>query len=1047
QVLKVLNIKAPLAEIFRRPTIRELSRYILAEEKSHYAAVTAAEEKEYYPLSPGQKRLYLVYRMDVENTGYNITTALELDGNIDIEKLQATFRELVRRHESFRTSFFLATEEPVQRIHPPAEVEFEIQILGGRGQGLGVRPFDLSSAPLLRVGLERIDEKKHLLLVDMHHIIADGVSMATLVKEFTALYAGAHLPALKLRYRDYAEWRNRGKNDADKRQENFWLMQFETGDIPVLSLPLDYPRPTIQDFAGANLRFEINEEDAGALRSLAVKEDITLFMLLLALFNLLLAKLSGQQDIIVGSPTAGRNHADLQDIIGMFVNTLALRNFPIAEKPFNHFLQEVKERTLTAFENQEYPFENLVERLKVNRDTGRNPLFDVAFVSQNMDVPEVHIPGLKTKPHNFEKETSIFDITWQTFESSSRLLFIIEFSTKLFKPETIQRFTGYWLNLLKQACLNPTARAMDMDILSPEEKNLLLYGFNETEYEYPEHKTIHELFMEQVDKTPDNVALVWADSQIWPITLSYNELNDQSDRLAGLIMEKGVLPDSIVGIMIERSVTMIIGILGILKAGGAYLPIDPSYPQDRIDYMLADSNAKILLGAEECRKEIIINCQLLIVNCKLKTPRSMQAPLHHSNLSYIIYTSGTTGRPKGVMVEHRSVVRLVKNTDYVEFRENDRILQTGALEFDASTFEIWGALLNGLMLFLVEKEHVLSPLDLRNAVEKYDIRTMWLTSSLFNRLSEADIEIFAPLRNLLVGGEALSPLYINKLRTRFTQLNIINGYGPTENTTFSTTYRINREFKDNIPIGRPIANSTAYIVDRWNRLQPLGVAGELQVGGHGVARGYLNNVELTAEKFDQDLQDVLDDQDVKNKSFAGVKGGLFQKPPLVFYKTGDLCRWLPCGNIEFLGRIDGQVKLRGFRIELSEIESRLTAYKGIKEAVVVLKEKNLQSYLCAYFVPVREAAVSGLREYLSGKLPAYMIPSYFVPMDRIPLTPNGKVDRKALPDPDIKSGNDYVAPSDETEWKLAEIWSEVLGISKDIICIYDDFFQLGGHSL
>ncbi|HLP57400.1 MAG TPA: amino acid adenylation domain-containing protein, partial [Candidatus Deferrimicrobium sp.] len=670
--------------------------------------------------------------------------------------------------------------------------------------------------------------------------------------------------------------------------------------------------------------------------------------------------------------------------------------------------------TLAAFENQEYPFENLVEKVVVNRDTGRNPLFDVIFVLQNIENVEIAIPGLLLKSYEFQSKISKFDLTLAAVENGNKVVFSIEYCTALFKEETVKRFIRYFNKLISSMLEEPGQKIFEMEILPAEERKQILYDFNDNAAPFPLEKTINQLVEEQVEKFPDCIALVFSHGRTRTgtdnICIAYRELNEQSNNLAGSLREKGMVAGSIVAVMIERSLEMIIGILGILKLGGAYLPIAPDYPQERIDYMLKDSGAKIVVNSELIKNVSFHHSSFII---------------HHSNfandLAYIIYTSGTTGRPKGVMVEHRNVIRLVKNTDYVEFRESDRILQTGALEFDASTFEIWGALLNGLMLFLVKKEQVLSPAELRKNIEKYGISLLWLTSSLFNRLVDVDIEIFAPLRNLLVGGEALSPVHINKVRARFAHLNIINGYGPTENTTFSTTYRVNKEYKDNIPIGRPIANSTAYIIDRWNRLQPIGAAGELYVGGHGVARGYLNNPELTAERFKRMIHDRL-------------------------YRTGDLARWLPDGNIEFSGRIDHQVKIRGFRIEPGEIENRLLNYPGIKEAVVLVQEEGHEKYICAYLVSDGNG-ITGLHETLAKELPDYMIPSYFISLEKIPLTANGKIDRQALPKPELKADQDYVAPRNKMEERLVGLWGEVLNIKPEFISIDSSFFQLGGHSL
>ncbi|HLP60658.1 MAG TPA: amino acid adenylation domain-containing protein, partial [Candidatus Deferrimicrobium sp.] len=833
-------------------------------------------------------------------------------------------------------------------------------------------------------------------------------------------------------------------------------------EMPRLDLPTDFARPAVQDFAGSTLEFQLGKEETAALKHLAQSEKVTLFMTLLAIYNIFLSRVSGREEIIVGSPVAGRRHADLERIIGMFVNTLALRNYPSMHKTFREFLSEIKQNTLEAFENQDYPFEELIEKLPIERNAGRNPVFDALFALQDVGTGELEIPGLKLKQHKMETTFAKFDLSFLAMEHDGRIVFTVEFCTGLFKHETAARFTGIFRALTASLILNPGQEIKDIEIMTAAEKKQILEIFNDTAVSYPLAKTIPQLFGEQVMQRPDGTAAIFADKII-----TYGELNTRAARLAGYLQAQGVTAETIVGIMSGRSLEMLTGLLGIMETGAAYLPIDPEYPQERIDYILKDSGTRILINKSEIRNSksetnpndqkindqnknqyfgtaFVLNFEHLnfefVSNFDIRISNFIS-----SNLAYVIYTSGSTGKPKGVMIEHRCVARLVKNTDYLEFEAGKRILQTGALEFDASTFEIWGALLNGLPLCLAAKDMILNPRELKALITKYHIAVIWMTAPLFNQMSDMDIDIFCGLENLLVGGDVLSTVHINRLRKRFPQLKIINGYGPTENTTFSTTFTITAEYQVNIPIGKPIANSTAYIVAGSGNLQPVGIAGELWVGGSGVARGYLNQPELTAEKFSP--QDSLIHI---NKSFAGVKGELFQKRPLVIYKTGDRARWLDDGNIEFLGRIDGQVKIRGFRIELEEIENCLMKHHEIKEAVVTAGETQTgDKYLCAYLV-MHTCSDFDFKTYLTKTLPAYMVPAYFVKLEKIPLTPNGKVDCKALPKPGIKTAETYSAPRDELEQKLVTIWSQVLEIGASAagaVGIDDNFFQLGGHSL
>jgi tyrocidine synthetase III len=1043
KIHKRFSAEIPIAELFKKPTIEGISGYINETGESIYKSIRPVEEKEYYPLSSPQKRLFLIYQMAPKSTAYNLPEILELKGVLDKKRLKGCFEKLLNRHESLRSSFVSIADEPVQIIDP--EVAFDIRSYNAQGDTAEkiidfIRPFDLSKAPLLRAGLIKIEEERHLLMIDMHHIITDGLSVEIFTREFTDFYAGNELPPLQLQYKDFSQWQIREiQKEAVIVQKEYWQNQFAE-EIPVLHLPTDYPRPAVQQFEGRTIRFEIGPKETVALEQLALTQGVSMYMILLSLYTIFLSKITGQEDIIVGTPVAGRNHSELHGIIGMFVNTLGLRNYPQGGKTFCEFLEEVKTRILDAFENQDYPFENLVDMVVENRDLSRNPLFDTVFIMQNMEREKAELPGLKIIPYEHKSETTKFDLTLIGFEKAGNLEFIFEYSERLFKESTIRSYINYFTCLLDLVLANKDRVLSGIEIITEEEKQQILIDFNDTATGYPRDKSIHELFTEHAASTPNSVAMM-GKSQLQEGKksqdhITYSQLNEKSTRLSQLLIKKGTEADNIVGLMGERSVEMIIGILGILKAGAAYLPIDPNYPPERIDYMLKDSRAKVLLTTPTVELTIKENSVETIDISKSSFPSTSPSTCQTcgTNLAYIIYTSGSTGRPKGVMVEHRNVIRLVKNTNYIKFKANERILQTGALEFDASTFEIWSPLLNGLSLYLAQKEEILDAKKFKAVVRKYNIGTMWLTSPLFNRLSGIDIEIFAGLGNLLVGGDVLSPIHIKKLRNRFPGLNIINGYGPTENTTFSTTFLITKDYMEAIPIGKPIANSTAHIIDGYNKLVPIGVVGQLCVGGEGVARGYLNKPELSAKRFIH-LQ---------------LKANM---PPLRLYKTGDLARWLLDGNIEFIDRVDQQVKIRGFRIEPGEIEKRLLEMEEITEALVIpIEQENKieEKYLCAYIVTPAELDSTILRNRLSSYLPDYMIPSYFMLLEKIPLTPNGKINHKALPEPQFKAGANTIAPRNSMEQKLAGLWLEVLGkdkLQQAGIGIDDNFFQLGGHSL
>ncbi|HLP58943.1 MAG TPA: amino acid adenylation domain-containing protein, partial [Candidatus Deferrimicrobium sp.] len=771
---------------------------------------------------------------------------------------------------------------------------------------------------------------------------------------------------------------------------------------------------------GNMLKFELAGEIAAALKSLALKTGTTMYMLLLAIFNIFLAKLSNREAIVTGTPVAGRHHADLEKIIGMFVNTLGLKNYPVGEKSFNGFLEEVKEKTLWAFENQDYPYEDLVKQAVVKRDFSRNPLFDVMFVLQNMDIVGMNIPGLKLSPYPYENKASKFDLTLLGMEKDDKLLFTFEYCTKLFKEETINRFILYFNNIVRDVIGDKTRRISAFEIITDEEKKCLLIDFNDTKAGYPKDKTIYRLFEEQAERIPDNIALVGASSQTCPHNLSYRQLNEQSNNIAGLLIEKGVLVDEVVGIKMERSIELIIGLLGILKSGCAYLPIDPELPQDRIDYMIKDSSAKNLLTAAEC----VFNfhhSSFILNGC----PRR---GLHHSNqLAYIIYTSGSTGKPKGVIIEHRSIVNtLCWRKNYYNFDCRDVVLQLPSFSFDSSVEDIFTPLISGSRLVLIKAQLRFDTGYLKKLIKMVGITHFLIVPSLYKTYLDEIPDSLMGMRSVTIAGEHFPGELIKRHFEKLAHVALYNEYGPTENSVCSTVYKFEPDTV-RVLIGKPIDNTACFILDRYGLLVPLGVPGELWVGGVGIASGYLNNPELTANRF--------------NSSYGSNK-------TYINYRTGDLARWLPNGNIEFLGRIDYQVKIRGFRIELGEIESRLLKCPGIREAVVIDRQNSDgKKYLCAYLVSSIKISASQVRDILAGSLPAYMIPSFFIQVEKIPLTPIGKIDRGALESYDVDNNakKEYAAPQNEIEQKVAQIWKQVLKLEQ--LDIDENFFDLGGDSL
>ncbi len=1044
---KQLHKNVQLKDLFQHPTIEQFAQVIEALEQTTYESIPVSENKPFYAVSSAQKRMYILNQLDGAGISYNIPGALTLIGSLDHKALDNAFRQLIDRHETLRTSFETMNGEPVQRVHN--EVPFRVELIHAPRADQRetdelvhgfVQPFNLEQAPLFRAGLIEISPEHHILLLDMHHIISDGTSINVLIQDFIHLYAGDTLPSLRIQYKDYAAWqREQQQSERYQEQEDYWLNTF-AGELPVLDIPTDYPRPAVRSFEGDVLEFTLDQRQSEGLKSIAMQTESTLYMVLLAAYTTLLSQYSGQEDIIVGSPIAGRPHADLGNLIGMFVNTLAIRNYPEGGKTFHDYVLEVKDNALKAFEHQNYPFEELVEKLGVDRDLSRNPLFDTMFALQNLEQTEQQLAELQLAPYPSEQTTAKFDLSLFAQEDGEQIACGFQYGTRLYKRETIERLAVHLQQLINVVIEQPEIALAAIEMVSTQEKEQLVKQFSTTEVDspYPRDQLMHVLFEEQVAQSPDRLAITFADTQ-----LTYRELNERSDRLACILTSHGIRHGSgtqiqRVGIVAERSIEMVVGMLAILKAGGAYVPIDPEYPEERIRYLLEDSGAELLLSQR--REQVSFEPGIPVIDLSDAQLWSSEfegyTHTHGSDaisnggsaldLSHVIYTSGTTGKPKGVMVNHRNVVRLVKSTSYATLDENTRMLQMGAVVFDASTFEIWGTLLNGGQLYVVNHDTILDAAKFKQAMNKYRINTMFMTTALFNQHSQQDIEVFASLKELLVGGDVMSVPHANRVLKEYPHLRLSNVYGPTENTTFSTTYEIMEPQTQGVPIGRPINHSTVYVVNRSLKLQPVGAWGELLLGGDGVALGYLNRPELTAEKF---IESPF-------------------RPGEYCYRTGDLVRWRADGVLEYKGRMDEQVKIRGYRIELGEVETRLSTIAGVKESVVIVRQDDHgQKQLCAYFVTDSELSASDLRNALSQDLPSYMVPSYFVRLSRLPLTLNGKVDRRALPLPEhnLDTGMDYVAPETDVQQALAAAWGAILGIQK--VGIQDNFFHLGGDSI
>ncbi|HEX5748967.1 MAG TPA: amino acid adenylation domain-containing protein [Archangium sp.] len=977
---------------------------------------------------------------------YNVPTAVRLEGALDVAALERALHELVRRHEALRTTFHIHQGQPVQVISADGSLPLQVEDLRSlpsaereaearrRTTAHALRPFDLGRGPVLRALLLRLDEQQHVLVLTLHHIVSDGWSMGVLVREVAALYEAfsqgrpSPLTELPVQYADYSAWQ-RGwlQGEVLEQQLGWWRQQL--ADAPrALELPTDKPRPPVQTYRGATRRIQLPPELSQSIKSLARQEGVTPFMLLLAAFQVLLSRYSGQDDISVGSPIAGRNRGEVEGLIGFFVNTLVLRTRLSPQRSFRELLARVKETTLGAYAHQELPFEKLVEELQPERDMSRSPLFQVLFTVQNAPMSEQSLPGLTMRPLELPGDTAKFDLSLGMMEADQGFLGDLEYNTDLYESSTIQRMLGHLHVLLEGIAAAPERQVRELPLLNDSERRQLLVDWNATRVNYPRESTVPSLFEAQVERSPDSIAVEYQGQ-----TLTYRQLNSRSNQLAHHLRQLGVGPEVRVGLCLERSLELVIAILGVLKAGGTYVPFDPSYPADRLSFMLQDTGVKVILtqshlaNALPARDALFIRLDADWEQVRAHPESNPSSGPSADNTAYIMYTSGSTGRPKGVCVPHRGVVRLVQGSTFIDMGPQEVFLQLAPISFDASTLELWGALLHGAKL-VVYPAGTPSLDELGTALVRSGITTLWLTAALFEQMQATQPHALRGVRQLLAGGDVLP---VGRVKERLSHGGLlVNGYGPTENTTFTCCYPMSEvsQVGHTVSIGTPISNTQVYLLDAWMQPVPAGVAGELYTGGDGLASGYLNRPELTAEKF------------VPNP-FSSEPGGRL-------YRTGDLARYLPDGRIEFLGRIDNQVKVRGFRIELGEVESVLAQNPQVRETVVVVREdvpgdKRLVAYVVANDA-IPEA--SDLRAWMKQRLPEYMVPSAFVVLDTLPLSPNGKVDRKALPVPEQPAASqEYVAPRNETEERLAALWSEVLRMPR--VGIHDNFFELGGHSL
>lgn len=1028
------NINITYGQIFEYPTVRRLVENIQISNKNKNM-ITKVEHREYYPVSSAQKRMYIVSNMEEKSDVYNINGGILLNGSVNLEKLQNAMDEIVEKNEILKTYFEVKDGgEIIQkiddnctiRIHTQYAQSNDIQKIFEETKKI----FDLNKAPLLDTNLLLLPNGKTLLMLSVHHIIFDGTSLKLLLQELSKLYDKKDIEEPLISYKDYAVWEeSQLLGDKLEKSKNYWKNQFING-TPILNMPSTYPRPPIKSYEGNTYNIIIPEKFTKKIIEFSKNRNVTPYMFLLTCYYILLYKYTGQETIIVGSPISGRTHKELENVLGMFVNTLPLKNSIISEEKFEDLLEKVKENLLKAYEYQDYPFDLLVNELNITRDNSRTPLFDTMFIYQSDIFSTVEFNGENAKYYIPKSHTSKYDLSLETILNDKKLQLSFEYWTKLFDERFIKELSNHYINIISNVIEEGDITISNISIINKREKEKILYEFNDTRMEYNKDDTIIQLFEEQVTKTPNNVAIVFEDSQI-----TYKELNERANQLAHYLINNGIKDSSVIGIMLPRGIEVLVSMIGVLKTGASYIPIDPELPSDRIEYMLNNSKAVLILTNQNINNILKINQ----INVSLDNKEVYSGNLSNINIkidtnnqAYMIYTSGSTGLPKGVMLKHKSLTNLTNFlNNKVQFLQdrysNMAIASITTISFDIFIFETLICLQRGLKIVMANEQEQNTPNLLDSLIVRNNVKAIQMTPSrMYIFINNKNImPHLKNLKYIILAGEALPKELKDKIRETG-DITVYNGYGPSETTVFSTFTDVTKY--DEITIGKPLANTRIYILDKDKNICPICCPGEIYIAGDGVGIGYCNNKEMTRERF-------IKDEFYENE---------------IMYKTGDLGMYLPNGEIHYIGRVDNQIKIRGLRIELGEIEKCILKYPNVDKCIITSHiDNNNRQFIVAYLTVINRIATNKLRAFLKTMLPKYMIPSYFVILDKIPYLTNGKIDKKALPKMDIESSKDnkkdYIAPRGNLELQLVNAFQNILAISP--IGIDDNFFELGGDSL